>query len=30
VCKKKLKNDKTPGYDNILNELIKEGKTGPL
>jgi hypothetical protein len=22
-----MKNDKTPGYGNILNELIKEGKT---
>jgi hypothetical protein len=27
MCVKKLKNDKTPGYDNILNESITEGKT---
>ena len=26
ICIKKLKNDKSPGYDNILNEFIKEGK----
>ena len=26
TCVKKLKNDKSPGYDNILNEFIKEGK----
>jgi hypothetical protein len=27
MCVKKMKNDKTPGYDNILNESIKKGKT---